>query len=398
MVLLNPAKFNRCDWFILVWVVYYLQGILYPAAGPISLALLGVNLMVSIICAIKVLQWRNNPKYFKGLNLLILMFTIYGFAHIMLNPSTIYYAGAGISMQSYNYIKSIYLSLLPIYPFYYFSRKGYLTANRLRLWGVVLLISVTFSYFRMQQAMLNALREKGSSADESTNNMGYLFLSCIPLLVLYRKKPLMQFAALAFVMAFIVMGMKRGAIVVGAVVSVYFMWQAIKNARGKTKWVFIMLSLLICVGAIYFFIYMMNNSDYMMRRIEETMEGRSSGRDDLYSFFWTYFTDKADELHYLIGRGANGTLEIYKNYAHNDWLEIAVNQGLLGLAIYAIYWINFYRTWKDSSNVEAKTILAVLLLIYFAKTLFSMSYADMTYVCTSVLGYGLATMNKENEV
>lgn len=397
MVLLNPAKFNRCDWFILVWVVYYLQGILYPAAGPISLALLGLNLMVSVRCAIKVLQWGDNPRYFKGLNMLILMFTIYGFAHIMLNPSMVYYAGAGVSIQSYNYIKSIYLSLLPIYPFYYFTKKGYLTADRLRLWGVILLISVTFSYFRMQQAILQALREKGSSFEESTNNMGYLFLSCIPLLVLYRKKPLIQFAALAFVMAFVVMGMKRGAIVVGAVVSVYFMWQAIKNARGKTKMAFILLSLLICVGAVYFFIYMMNNSDYMMRRIEETMEGRSSGRDDLYSFFWTYFTDKADVLHYLMGRGANGTLEIYKNYAHNDWLEIAVNQGLLGLAVYAIYWINFYRTWKSSSNVEAKTILAVLMLIYFAKTLFSMSYVDMSYVSTSVLGYALATTNAKND-
>ena len=23
MISLNPAKFNRCDWFIIVWVVYY---------------------------------------------------------------------------------------------------------------------------------------------------------------------------------------------------------------------------------------------------------------------------------------------------------------------------------------------------------------------------------------
>ena len=35
-------------------------------------------------------------------------------------------------------------------------------------------------------------------------------------------------------------------------------------------------------------------------------------------------------------------------------------------------------------------------IIYFAKTLFSMSYADMTYVCTSVLGYALATYKNPN--
>lgn len=396
MISLNPVKLNRCDWFIVAWVLYYLQGIAYAEGGMISLALLGVNLLISAVCAIKVVRWKNNPVFFKGLNLLMLMFTLYGLLYILLSPSTIHYSISGKSMQSYTYLKSIYLSLMPIYPFYYFSKKGYLTQERLQRWGALFLISVTLSYFRSQQEALQELMEKGSSREEITNNAGYLFLSCIPLLVLYRRKPLIQFAALAFVMIFIVAGMKRGAIAIGAVVSVYFILQAIKNSKGKTKFAIIFLSVAICVGVVYFLMYQMANSDYMMQRIQATMEGNSSGRDNLYSFFWTYFTERADILHYLIGRGANGTLEIYYNVAHNDWLEIAVNQGLLGIAIYAIYWICFYKTWKHSSNIEAKTILSIIILIYFAQTLFSMSYGDMTYVVTSVLGYALATTNKTN--
>lgn len=396
MISLNPAKLNRCDWFIIVWVIYYLQGILYAAGSIISLALLGVNLIVSAVCALKVNQWKNNPLYFRGFNLLILMFTIYGFVHIINNPSVVHYAASGVSMQSYNYIKSIYLSLLPIYAFYYFSKKGYLTEERLKKWSYIFLFSVVLSYFRTQQEALQALADRGSSLEETTNNAGYLFLSCIPLLVLYRKKPFIQFAALAFVMAFIVMGMKRGAIAIGGIVAAYFMLQAIKNSQGKTRLAFISLSVAICFGAVYFFIYMMSSSEYMLQRIEATMEGNSSGRDDLYSFFWTYFTEKADTLHYLVGRGANGTLEIFKNYAHNDWLEIAVNQGLIGIFVFSIYWINFYKTWRQATNIDAKTIFAISLLIYFAKTLFSMSYTDMTYVSTSVLGYALSTYKNPN--
>ena len=134
----------------------------------------------------------------------------------------------------------------------------------------------------------------------------------------------------------------------------------------------------------------------MMKRIEDTLSGNSSGRDNLYTFFWNYFTENADFTHYLLGRGANGTLEIYYNYAHNDWLEIAVNQGLLGIIIYAFYWFCFYKTWKHAKNIDSKTILVLTALIFFAKTLFSMSYADMSYVSTSVLGYALATVNKTN--
>lgn len=396
MASFSIKKINRCDFFLLAWALYYLQGIAYPEGGIISLSLLGVNLLVSASCAVKVIQWKNKPVFFKGFNVLMLMFTIYGLTLVLIGPSTLYYPISGMSMKSYSYIKSIYLSLLPIYPFYYYSRLGYLTAERLRIWGVVFLASVTLSYFRMQRDALTALLEEGSNADETTNNMSYLFLSCLPLLVLYRKKPLIQFTALAFVLAFIVMGMKRGAIAIGLVSSIYFMSQAIRNSTGKTRFSFLILSVGICIGAVFFFIHEMTTSDYMMKRIDDTLAGNSSGRDNLYSFFWKYFTEQADFKHYLIGRGANGTLEIYYNYAHNDWLEIAVNQGLLGIFVYAFYWFGFYKTWRNASNIEAKSILTLMALIFFAQTMFSMSYSDMSYVSTSILGYALATIKKPN--
>lgn len=396
MASFSIKNFNRCDFFLLIWVLYYLQGIVYPEGGVFSLALLVVNLLLSVGCTFEVLLWKNKPFYFKGFNILMLLFTIYGFILSCSDTSTLYYPISGMSMKSYTYIKSIYLSLLPIYSFYYYTKKGFLTAERLRIWGVIFLISVTLSYFRLQRDALEVLLDKGSHANEITNNSGYLFLSCLPLLVLYRKKPLVQFATLAFVMAFIVMGMKRGAIAIGLVCAVYFMSQSIRNSKGKTRFLFILLSIGICIGAVFFFIYEMTTSDYMMKRIDDTLAGYSSGRDNLYSFFWTYFTEQADFIHYLIGRGANGTLEIYYNYAHNDWLEIAVNQGLLGLIVYVFYWLCFYKTWRNAINIDAKTILALMFLIFFAKTMFSMSYADMSYVSTSVLGFALATVNKPN--
>ena len=396
MISLNPAKLNRCDWFILVWVVYYFQGVLYSSGGAVSILLLGISLLVSIVCAIKIWQMSHNPPYIKGLNLLVLMFSIYGFALIIMNPSTVHYSLSGFSMASYNYIKSIYLSIMPIYAFYYFSLKGYLTADRLRWWAVVFCISCVVSYYYYMQQALIKLMARGSSAEETTNNAGYLFLSLIPIWVLFRKKPLLQYVGLAFCMAYIVMGMKRGAIAVGGVVVLYFVWNIIRNSKGTQRSFVILLTVVLAIAGVNFMMDMMSSSDYFLQRIEATKEGNSSGRDNLYSFFWEYFTERADFAYYLLGRGANGTLEIYYNYAHNDWLEIAVNQGLLGIIVYAIYWKNFYSTWRQSTNIEAKTILALVGIIYFAKTIFSMSYADMTYVCTSVLGYALATYKKPN--
>lgn len=398
MFSLNHQGFNRCDLFIIVWVLYYLQGIAYPEGGMISIGLLAINLLVSMVCAVKVMRMPGKPVYFKGLNILVGLFTIYGLAYIAFNPVSIYYQQPEISVKSYNYLKSIYLSLLPIYPFYYYTKKGYLSEERLRLFGGVFLLSIVLSYFNAQQKALEKLIDIGSYAEETTNNAGYLFLSFIPLLTLYRKKPLLQFAAFSLVMVFIVMGMKRGAIAIGAVTLVYFLFHAIRDSKGGMKHVLIFLSLTLCIGTICFFMYQMENDEYMMERIEQTLEGSSSGRDSLYSFFWNYFVHDASFIHFLFGRGANGTLEIYYNYAHNDWLELAVNQGLFGILIYFMYWCGFYKTWKGTTNAEAKTILALTIIIYFAKTLFSMSYGDMTYVSTSVLGYALATMSEQSEV
>lgn len=396
MISKNPVKLNRCDWFILIWVVYYLQGVLYPSGGFISVGLLGVNLIVSLICALKVLQMPFNPPYIKGLNVLLLLFTIYGFAFILFNPPTIHYNASGLTVSSYGYIKQIYLSLLPIYAFYYFAVRGYLTADKLRWWAAVFCISSVVSYYYNMQLEMMKLVEKGSSAEETTNNVGYIFLSLIPIWILFNKKPLLQYAGLAICMAFILMGMKRGAIAIGGVVVLYLVWKIIRNAKGVYKFYVILLTVALGILGVYLVAELMATSDYFLQRIEETIEGDTSGRDNLYSFFWEYFSERADFVNFLFGRGANGTLEIYYNYAHNDWLEIAVNQGLIGVAVYVVYWVLFYQTWRRAINIEAKTIIALVGIIFFAKTFFSMSYGDMTYVCTSVFGYGLATMKNKN--
>lgn len=387
---LNPSKINRCDVFLLIWVLYYLQGILYPVGGIISTGLLGINLLISAVCAVKVLQMNNTPIYFRGLTWLLLMFTVYGFGFIILRPTT----GILSTIPSYTYIKNIYLSLLPIYSFYYYSRKGYLTADRLRWWGMIFLMSLTLSYFNNQQTALLK-----TNLEEITNNVGYSFLSCIPLLVLYRKRPFLQYGFIAYCMVFIVMGMKRGAILIGAVLVLFFLYQAIKNASRTNKFILIILSCLLIVGAVWFFIYRMSTSEYMIRRIQDTLDGNSSGRDRIYTYFWNYFVYESNVLNFLFGRGANGTLELLNQYAHNDWLELAVNQGLLGVVFYFIYWKYFYKTWKHTTNIDAKVILAMVVLINFPKSMFSMSYYDMTYVSTSVLGYALANrFNPQNQL
>jgi hypothetical protein len=104
-------------------------------------------------------------------------------------------------------------------------------------------------------------------------------------------------------------------------------------------------------------------------------------------------------LNSFFGSGANATLSISSLYAHNDWLEIAINQGVFGLIIYFFYWIMFFRECSSKSYTPyARLAMQLLFIIYFMKTFFSMSYNDMTVGATLVLGYCLAQEKKNEQI
>ena len=91
---------------------------------------------------------------------------------------------------------------------------------------------------------------------------------------------------------------------------------------------------------------MLTTNEYFAYKMTEATDG-ASGREDSYTFIWNYFLNKLDSGNYLnciFGEGANASVRITGNYAHNDWLEILTNQGIFGIIIYSIYWLKYYKS------------------------------------------------------
>ena len=111
------------------------------------------------------------------------------------------------------------------------------------------------------------------------------------------------------------------------------------------------------------------------------------------------FSDHANLLAFLFGNGANATITIVGKNAHNDWLEILINQGLVGGLLFAYFWYVFFRTCKIAYNRgktdEIGLSLTIIFIICFTKTFFSMSITDMNIYMTSVLGYCLCRMQQK---
>ena len=335
------------------------------------------------------------PVYFKALNVLLIMFTIYGFLLIISGETLMVTQGRWREVGNTGYLKSIYKSLLPIYAFYVFARKELLTEKTMKFWFFIFLVLAIRSFYRVEAAMLRKALEEDSSAEEFTNNVAYTFVGLLPALVLFYKKPIIQYVCLAICSYFIVLGIKRGAMLTGGICLIWFVATNVKKVPKNRRWVVVLVSAVALAIGFYFIRYMMATSSYFQYRIDQTMEGNSSGRDRLYATFFQQFINESNPFRFLFGNGAYSTLKFSDNLAHNDWLEIAIGQGLLGIMIYLVYWICFYVNWRRSKNhPQAFMAIGMILIIYFLSTMFSMSYNNVSRCAAMVLGYYLAVYNE----
>lgn len=382
----NNKIFSFCNIYIFLWIVYGLQSIIFGSYGTIySRLVLAFLLTTSVYYFVYAIRHYKMSQYMKGLGWLVLMFTVYGVL-IIIEPRRI----GGTA--NYVYLQYIYNSILPIYPFYVFARKGTLNINNLKWWTVLFFVVATIQYFHHQQERLS-LDTQGR--DEFTNNFGYDILSLIPLLAFFSNRKIVQYVGLGYAMVFILLSMKRGAILIGVICVIWFLYSSMKNTKNSSKFVVVILSLITIVIGYFFVQYLMTTSDYFNYRLERTMEGDSSGRDDIYSTLWRYFVYQSDPASFLFGNGAKATIKIIGQYAHNDWLELAINQGVLGIFLYIVYWRGFYRARRKAKfNEDIFLAISLLFIINFIRSFFSMSYGDMSRYTTLCIGYCMGMISE----
>ena len=109
--------------------------------------------------------------------------------------------------------------------------------------------------------------------------------------------------------------------------------------------------------------------------------GRSSfWTHDILSFF------SFDLFHQLVGGGFNKIYEInqeiYINiWAHNDFINLLVTNGYLGIFLYFAPLITLFRSSRNFRIPANKMTLAIIIVQYFINAIFNMEY---TYVCASI--------------
>lgn len=371
-------KINKCDIYLGLWCIYMLQEVLY-SPGIINQLLQLIMLSWGMIALFKyIIQSTKSSPILQVTLMLIAMYTIYGSIHIMF--------GEAIMMRNqYIYLQASLNSLVPIFLFYSFTVEGKLTSDRISSYLPFLIVICILIYYKEENRALLKIDN-----EEITNNAGYFFVTLIPFLFFYFKKPILQYLFLGIILLYVLMAMKRGAILISAVASIVFLYANLKNSSRWMKFLVILLSIVFVIGVSMYIDYMMSQSEYFMVRYEQTLEGNTSGRNIIYENLWNTLLLEPNPFYFYLGRGANSTLKLVGNGAHQDWLETFCNNGLLGLIILFFFFYSFGKNvWKSKQYFPTMMFysFATLFIITFSKTLFSMSIQNLELPITMLLGY-----------
>lgn len=287
------------------------------------------------------------------------------------------------------------MSLLPVYTFYYYARKGFLTEALLKYWAVIFFFVAIRVFYYDQESRL-AL----TTTESVTSKKSYVILSLIPLIPLFYKRPEIQYIMMGVVMLFLLIGVKRGALLIGVVAETWLLINILFVGKGKNyNFKIIALTVVLVFATVYAVEYFIATNDYFNYRIEQTIEGNSSERDLIYNKAFDALLHGDSDYNLLFGYGALGTLVTLGIYAHNDWLEIGVNNGIIVLLLYFIYWLQFFKySRKTRQNKVLHQVIALFFIIYFFKTFFSMSYSTYTIYSTTALGLALSLMGNNKEL
>lgn len=390
----NTRINNPCSLYLAGWLLYYLQGTLYTYGSIFAKVLLAVLMMYSIVF---VFNNRSlyRTSYFRIVFVIIALIAVYtGFRYAFGET----YIHNGYVVEKFRMLKNVLISFAPVLCYYGFARKGFLGETWFKWGALVLLLSAIASFYWEQSYRLSLSIAEGIDREEFTNNTGYLFAAIIPMLMLIKTKSWYRYSILIVALFFALLSMKRGAILVCSVASLIFIWNSIKLESGIGRIVILTLSIASIVFLFYGVDYLLETSDYFNLRIEQTREGYSSGRDELYSKMIDSYLNQTSFFPFVFGQGIDATGILFGNGAHNDWIEFAIDMGLIGLILYFVYWIKLFKVWRNSRTLGIVSVaLGIIIVSEFSKSLFSFSINNMPIQLAPTFGYCLAyvEMNKK---
>lgn len=283
-----------------------------------------------------------------------------------------FFWGYGENDYAFTNMGNMYVGLFSFPAMASLARRGAFRECDFRNMVVVLTFTSILYYLNAQANTLAKFR-----LEVTTINASVVFAMLLPSALLLRNQRL-TLIVVGICIFFLLNGAKRGNIIASIIPLMLLMIHLFQENR-KSFWKRLALLIVIVAAAVWVYDLVLNN-DYLIDRYHQTLKGKSSNRDVIYTTMWNLWSEKADFTQLIFGYGYDGTL-LYGGmgrYAHSDWLEILVDFGLNGFIIYANIFIGLFLIYRTVKKVVYKQVIVAITVVWFVKSCVSMGFTGET--------------------
>jgi O-antigen ligase len=334
---------------------------------PLTLLTKMSILFMALICIMGV-AFFIYEKDIHYINILLVVFAIIVVLSTMLN-----YQLQGTNLVNSLVYQTLWVSIFIIV--YYEVRKTKTTTliNIVNSTFPIILLAYFYIFYSYEKAM-----------NITGFNLVYYVLLFLPF-VLCIKRYKIKAVCLFLITLSIIISLKRTAIIAFLLaLLIFFIVDYFVKGRRREKKYYLTVSALftfIVVAFFYNLVLETFNLDIVMRLQNLDVDG-GSGRDIIYSSVW------ANQLNstlgeWILGRGYNGvslteaagmySSAFISSAAHNDFLEVLYNHGILGLLLYIMFWFKLLILGKNLIKVKSELAapFAASIIMFFLFSMFS---------------------------
>jgi len=347
---------------------------------------------VAVLCFVDfIVNFKEIEQFQKKVTLGIIGILSITLFYYFISPETVDMKNELLGEKAYSYdqLKLLMFSLLAYIPASQFTRNKILNSKIITfyffvLWGLSIIV-----YF----ANYNLVYEHYGS-NIVINNAGYLVLALLPLCFVVNIP--IRILYLLSCMIFCFMSAKRGAAIESAIFAIIIYYMSLKHFTKYKKILLWLLGCGIAYGAYYYFV---DDISAIFLRFDRDGVGSESRNQVVYDIISGYLS--GDFIDIVFGFGALSTVRFAGNYAHNDFLEVLCNYGLLGF-FFLIYIyvcaIKKYCIIKVTNSYTSNILLIALLTCVF-KSFVSMNfYSPEGALAMLAVGYSMCCTEKQNEL
>ena len=286
----NFAKINEFNFayiYVFLWILYSVLPFVYNSTGLLNL-LLYFFASTALFYSFFILTHLQLNFYFRILFLFVFILSIYGF-ELMLVGDNVFWQHVGSFIEKNRFVLWLYTSLLTISPMYVFSIIGYIGNREMRIFFFIMLAACIYDFYGSIKLYEKIAALRGLTQEEFTITNVYSFLSILPLLVLFKKRLFLQMILLSVMLVYFILSAKRGAIFIGGACSLILIFSSFSKMTNAKKIEYLLLVLCLFVGVYEFVVNQMENNAYFTYRIDQTLSGYTSGRDEYFRNILDYF-------------------------------------------------------------------------------------------------------------